>query len=78
MTARCKIRLIYGETVSATHVGYLGTITHGSGCYSTADEIRLYRTQGRRLVVCTEPANDARAIPDQDPSLTPEMYGYQP
>ncbi len=37
--------------------------------------IDLYEIKGsRRLVVCTVPANDSRAIPEEDPESTPDDY----
>lgn len=75
-TATQKIRMVSGELVNARYIRHLRTLTGPPGQDNV--DVDLYRTESGRTLVCTSPANDARAIPDVDPHATPEMYGVEP
>ena len=62
-----KIEMVSGEMVDAQWQRHLAT----SGNVS----VDLYRTTGGRLVVCTSPENDGRAVPAVDPDANPGDYG---
>src|SRR6185312_8670412 len=68
-----KIMMASGELADASYVRHLRTTTDGPRNM----DVDLYRTAGGRLVVCTSPRNDGRAIPEVDPDSTPESYGIR-
>ena len=58
--------------VEATYLRHLRTLTQGAGRDNL--DVDLYRTRDGRELVATSPANDGRAVPDEEPDVTAADY----